>query len=127
MGYRLYFRGRKADNTAKEDFCLGKLYGYNEESDGLMLGYIFIMNTAAYKEYRKDEPIDEYTDYEIIDLCFTARGSIDMDLFPEEFITFLDLYIHDYKSVWGKDYPIDNILEINDYLSDCISVSLEWF
>lgn len=126
MGYRLYIRGRTADNRAKDEFCIGKLYGYNEKSDGLMLGYTFIMNTAAYAEYRKDEPIEEYTDYELIDLCFTARGSIDMDLFPEEMITFLDLYIHDFKSVWGRDFPIDSILEFNEYISDCISVSLEW-
>ena len=126
MGYRLYFRGRKADNTPKEELCLGKLYGYNEITDGLMLGYTFIMNTAAYAEYRKDEPLEKYTDYEIIDLCFTAGGSIDMDLKPEEMITFLDLYFIDYKSVWGEEYPIDKILEINEYLSDCISVSLEW-
>lgn len=126
MGYRLYFHGRKADNSPKEELCLGKLYGYNDKNDGLMLGYTFIMNTAAYAEYRKDEPIEEYTDYEIIDLCFTARGSIDMDLFPEEMITFLDLYFHDYKSVWGEDYPLESAVKIKEYLSDCISVSLAW-
>lgn len=127
MGYRLYFRGRKADNTAKEQECIGKLYGYNETTDVLMLGYTFIMNTAAYKEYREGEPLEEYTDYEIIDLCFTARGSIDMDLFPEEMLTFLDLYFHDYKSVWEEDYPLDKVAKIKEYLSDCISVSLYWF
>lgn len=126
MGYRLYIRGRTADNRAKDEFCIGKLYGYNETTDGLMLGYTFIMNTDGYAEYRKDEPIEEYTDYELIDLCFIARGSIDMDLFPKEMLTFLDLYLHDYKSVWGLDYPLDEVLKIKEYLSDCISVSLEW-
>lgn len=126
MGYRLYIRGRTADNRAKDEFCIGKLYGYNETTDGLMLGYTFIMNTDGYAEYRKDEPIEEYTDYELIDLCFIARGSIDMDLFPKEMLTFLDLYLHDYKSVWGLDYPLDQVGEIKEYLSDCISVSLKW-
>ena len=129
MGYRCYFKGQTADNKIKDEFCLGKCYGYNEHSDGLMLGYLAIMQTAAYKEYRSDDdilPVREYTDYEIIDLCFIARGSIDMHILTKDFITFLDLYLLDYKKVWGEDYPLESVLAINDYLKDCVSVFVEW-
>lgn len=126
MGYRLYIKGQTADNKIKDDFCIGKLYGYNEDSDGLMLGYTFIMQSAAYKEYRIEENTNEYTDYEIIDLCFTAGGSIDMHLLTEDFRRFLDLYYNDYINVWGKEFSSEGKAEINKYLSDCVSVFLEW-
>lgn len=126
MGYRCYFKGQTADNKIKDELCLGKCYGYNEDKDGLMLGYTFIMNTSEYKEYRKDEETEEYTDYDIINLCFIAGGSIDMHILTEDFITFFDLYLLDYKKVWGKDYPLESVLAINDYLKDCVSVFVEW-
>lgn len=126
MGYRCYFKGQTADNKIKDELCLGKCYGYNDDKDGLMLGYTFIMNTNEYKEYRKDEATEEYTDYDIINLCFIARGSIDMHILTKDFITFLDLYLLDYKKVWGEDYPVESVLAINDYLKDCVSVFVEW-
>lgn len=126
MGYRCYFKGQTADNKIKDELCLGKCYGYNDDKDGLMLGYTFIMNTNEYNEYRKDEATEEYTDYDIINLCFIARGSIDMHILTKDFITFLDLYLLDYKKVWGEDYPLESVLAINDYLKDCVSVFVEW-
>ena len=126
MGYRCYFKGQTADNKIKDELCLGKCYGYNDDKDGLMLGYTFIMKTAAYMEYRKDENIEEYTDYDIINVCFIARGSIDMHILTKDFITFLDLYLLDYKKVWGEDYPLESVLAINDYLKDCVSVFVKW-
>lgn len=129
MGYRCYFKGQTADNKIKEEICLGKLYGYNEESDGLMLGYAFIKNTPEYKEYKKDEEpfdISEYTDYEIIDLCFTARGSIDMHVLTEQFLVFFALYLFDYQSVWREQYSFEKIERIREYLKDCVSVFIEW-
>lgn len=126
MGYRCYIKGQTADNKIKDELCLGKCYGYNDDKDGLMLGYTFIMNTSEYMEYRKDEETAEYTDYDIINLCFIARGSIDMHILTKDFITFLDLYLLDFKKVWGEDYPIESILAINDYLKDCVSVFVEW-
>lgn len=126
MGYRCYFKGQTADNKIKDELCLGKCYGYNDDKDGLMLGYTFIMNTNDYKEYRKDEATEKYTDYDIINFCFIARGSIDMHILTKDFITFLDLYLLDYKKVWGEDYPVESVLAINDYLKDCVSVFVEW-
>lgn len=130
MGYRCYFKGQTADNKIKDELCLGKLYGYNEDNDGLMLGYTFIMNTPAYKEYREEDNMYydsyKYTDYEIIDMCFTARGSIDMHLLTEQFRVFLALYLFDYTIVWGEPYPKESIEAINEYLKDCVSVFVEW-
>lgn len=126
MGYRCYFKGQTADNKIKDELCLGKLYGYNEDKDGFMLGYLDIMNTAAYKDYRQDEALQTFTDYEIIDLCFTARGSIDMHILTEDFIKFLDHYYMDYKSVWGKEFPAESQKEIGIYLKNCISVFVDW-
>lgn len=129
MGYRCYFKGQTRENIIKDHFCLGKCYGYNEEQDGEMLGYLDIMKTAAYKEYRSDETIltvREYTDYEIIDLCFIARGSIDMHILTEDFVKFLEHYYIDYKSVWGEEYPEKLKNDISEYLKDCISVFVEW-
>ena len=99
MGYRCYFKGQTPDNIILDELCLGKCYGYNEYSDGLMLGYLDIMQTEAYKEYRKDENLKEYTDYEIIDFCFIARGSIDMHLLTEDFEVFLDHYYPTSKTI----------------------------
>lgn len=129
MGYRCYFKGQTRENIIKDDICLGKCYGYNEDSDGLMLGYLDIMQTAAYKEYRSDETVltvREYTDYEIIDLCFTARGSIDMHILTDDFLTFLDHYYKDYNSVWDEEYPEESKQAISKYLKDCVSVFVEW-
>lgn len=129
MGYRCYFKGQTRENKIKDELCLGKCYGYNEDSDGLMLGYLDIMQTAAYKEYRSDETVltvREYTDYEIIDLCFTARGSIDMHILTEDFLSFLDHYYKDYNSVWGEEYPEKSKQAISEYLQDCVSVFVEW-
>lgn len=126
MGYRCYLTGTTADGTEKNEFCLGKCYGYNDDKDGLMLGYTFIMNTAEYMEYRKDENIEEYNDYDIINLCFIARGSIDMLLSKSDCIIFLDLYLTDYKKVWKRDFDIDSVIEIMDYLRDCVTVNVSW-
>lgn len=129
MGYRCYFKGQTRENKIKDELCLGKCYGYNEHSDGLMLGYLDIMQTAAYKEYRSDETVltvREYTDYEIIDLCFIARGSIDMHILTEDFVKFLEHYYIDYNSVWGREYPEESKKAISEYLQDCVSVFVEW-
>lgn len=126
MGYRCYFTGITADGTNKNELCLGKCYGYNGDKDGLMLGYTFIMNTSDYREYRKDENTKEYTDYEIINLCFIARGSIDMSISKSDFIVFLDLYLTDYKKVWKHDYDVDSVISIMEYLQDCKSVNVIW-
>ena len=129
MGYRCYFKGQTRENKIKDELCLGKCYGYNEHSDGLMLGYLDIMQTAAYKEYRSDETVltvREYTDYEIIDLCFVARGSIDMHILTDDFLSFLDHYYKDYNSVWGEEYPEQSKKAISEYLQDCVSVFVEW-
>lgn len=126
MGYRCYFKGQTAENKILDELCLGKCYGYNEEKDGFMLGYLDIMNTAAYKDYRKDEALQDFTDYEIIDLCFTAGGSIDMHILTEDFIKFLDHYYSDFKSVWGREFPAESQKEIGIYLKNCISVFVEW-
>lgn len=129
MGYRCYFKGQTRENKIKDELCLGKCYGYNEHSDGLMLGYLDIMQTAAYKEYRSDETVftvREYTDYEIIDLCFIARGSIDMHILTEDFLSFLDHYYKDYNSVWGEEYPEESKKAISEYLQDCVAVFVEW-
>ena len=129
MGYRCYFKGQTRENKIKDELCLGKCYGYNEHSDGLMLGYLDIMQTAAYKEYRSDETVltvREYTDYEIIDLCFVARGSIDMHILTDDFLSFLDHYYKDYNSVWGEENPEQSKKAISEYLQDCVSVFVEW-
>lgn len=129
MGYRCYFKGQTRENKIKDELCLGKCYGYNEHSDGLMLGYLDIMQTAAYKEYRSDETVltvRENTDYEIIDLCFIAQGSIDMHILTEDFVKFLEHYYIDYNSVWGEEYPEESKKAISEYLQDCISVFVEW-
>ena len=126
MGYRCYFKGQTPDNMILDRMCLGKCYGYNEDSDGLMLGYLDIMQTEAYKEYRKDEDLKGYTDYEIIDLCFIARGSIDMHLITEDFEVFLDHYYSDFKSVWGREFDLDIQKSIKEYLNKCCSVFIEW-
>lgn len=129
MGYRCYFKGQTRENKIKDELCLGKCYGYNEHSDGLMLGYLDIMQTAAYKEYRSDDTVltvREYTDYEIIDLCFVARGSIDMHILTDDFLSFLDHYYKDYNSVWGEEYPEESKKAISEYLQDCVSVFVEW-
>ena len=129
MGYRCYIKGQTADNKIKDEICLGKLYGYNDINDGAMRGYDFIKNTPEYKEYRADdEPFDstEYSDYEIIDMCFTARGSIDMHVLTEQFLLFFDLYLFDYQVVWDEQYPIKKIERIREYLKDCVSVFIEW-
>lgn len=127
MGYRCYIKGQTAENKIKDELCLGKCYGYNEDEDGLMLGYTFIMNTPQYKEQRKDWDINYYTDYEIVDTIFTARGSVDMHLLTDDFIIFLDLYLLDYKKVWKRECKLTDVLTINDYLKDCISVFVEWW
>jgi hypothetical protein len=85
------------------------------------------MNTPQYEEQRKDWDIEDYTDYQIIDTIFTARGSVDMHLLTENFIIFLDLYLLDYKKVWKHECQLTDVLEINDYLKDCISVFVEWW
>lgn len=129
MGYRCYFKGQTRENKIKDELCLGKCYGYNEHSDGLMLGYLDIMQTDAYKEYRSGDDVltvREYTDYEIIDLCFIARGSIDMHILTEDFLSFLDHYYKDYRSVWGEEYPEESKQAISEYLQDCVSVFVEW-
>lgn len=129
MGYRCYFKGQTRENKIKDEQCLGKCYGYNEHSDGLMLGYLDIMQTAAYKEYRSDDDfltVREYTDYEIIEHCFIARGSIDMHILTDDFLSFLDHYYKDYKSVWGEEYPEELKQTISEYLQDCVSVFVEW-
>lgn len=128
MGYRCYFTGVTTNKTEKEELCLGKCYGYNDNNDGLMLGYTFIMNTNDYKEYRKEEKetLAEYTDYECIDLVFISRGSIDMSLSKSDFIAFLDLYMIDYKKVWKRDFEIDSVIAIMDYLRDCETVNVSW-
>ena len=126
MGYRCYFKGQTPDNIILDELCLGKCYGYNEYSDGLMLGYLDIMQTEAYKEYRKDENLKEYTDYEIIDFCFIARGSIDMHLLTEDFEVFLDHYYSDFRSVWGYEFDLDSQKSIKEYLNKCCSVFIEW-
>ena len=126
MGYRCYFKGQTPENKILDELCLGKCYGYNEKEDGLMLGYLDIMNTSAYKDYRKDEELQDFTDYEIIDFCFTARGSIDMHILTEDFIKFLDHYYTDYKSVWGEEFPAESQKAIGIYLKQCISVFVEW-
>lgn len=127
MGYRCYIKGQTAENKIKDELCLGKCYGYNEDEDGLMLGYTFIMNTPQYKEQRKDWDINYYTDYEIVDTIFTAEGSVDMHLLTDDFIIFLDLYLLDYKKVWKRECKLTEVLTINDYLKDCISVFVEWW
>lgn len=127
MGYRCYIKGQTAENKIKDQLCLGKCYGYNEDEDGLMLGYTFIMNTPQYKEQRKEWDFSCYTDYEIIDTIFVAQGSVDMHLLTEDFIIFLDLYLLDYKKVWKRECQLDDVLTINDYLKDCISVFVEWW
>ena len=128
MRYRCYFTGVTTYKTEKEEFCLGKCYGYNDDNDGLMLGYTFIMNTNDYKEYRKEEKetLTKYTDYEFIDLVFIAHGSIDMSLSKSDFIAFLDLYLIDYKKVWKRDFDIDSVIAIMDYLRDCETVNVSW-
>ncbi len=129
MGYRCYFKGQTRENKIKDELCLGKCYGYNEHSDGLMLGYLDIMQTDAYKEYRSDETVltvREYTDYEIIDLCFVARGSIDMHILTDDFLSFLNHYYKDYNSVWGEKYPEESKQAISEYLQDCVSIFVEW-
>lgn len=126
MGYRCYFKGQTPENEILDRMCLGKCYGYNEQEDGLMIGYLDIMNTAAYKDYREDEALQKYTDYEIIDVCFYAGGSIDMHILTEDFIKFLEHYYMDYKTVWGEEYPVEKRKEIETYLKNCISVFVEW-
>ena len=126
MGYRCYFAGITANGVNKKGLCLGKCYGYNDDKDGLMLGYTFIMNTSDYREYRKDENTNDFTDYDIINLCFIARGSIDMSLSKSDFIVFLDLYLTDFKKVWKHDFDIDSVIAIIDYLRDCETVTVSW-
>lgn len=130
MGYRCYFKGQTADNKIKDELCLGKLYGYNEDKDGFMLGYTFIMMTPEYKDYKSEDDMYysnyQYNDYEIIDMCFTARGSIDMHLSKPQFLLFFALYLFDYQTVWGEYYPIESVKAIKEYLKDCISVFIEW-
>lgn len=128
MGYRCYLTGVTTNKTEKKEFCLGKCYGYNCDNDGLMLGYTFIMNTNDYKEYRKEEKerLTEDTDYEFIDLVFTAQGSIDMSLSKSDCIVFLDLYMIDYKKVWKRDFDIDSVIAITEYLRDCETVNVSW-
>lgn len=130
MGYRCYIAGVTFDGKRKDDLCLGKCYGYNNKTDGLMLGYTFIMNTDDYKEYRKEEIeslMSGYTDYDIVDSTFTAQGSIDMELTKSDFIVFLDLYLLDCKKVWKHEYDIDSVISIMNYLQDCRTVTVMWF
>lgn len=125
MGYRMYIRGYTADGTPKEEFCMGKCYGYNDENDGFMRGYTFIMHRPEYKEI-KNEFSDDLTDYDKIDMIFAAGGSIDMTLNSEEMRLFLELYIADHNIVRTAKINDKDIIKINKYCENCSQFDVTW-
>lgn len=126
MGYRMYITGYTADGKPKEEFCMGKCYGYNDINDGYMRGYAFIMNRPEYKAISADISYD-LSDYEIIDMIFYAGGSIDMSLNSEEMHLFLDLYITDHNIVRTVQITDDDILKINRYCDNCSRFDVTWY
>ena len=126
MGYRMYITGYTADGKAKDEFCMGKCYGYNDVNDGFMRGYAFIMHRPEYKEIKNDFS-DDLTDYEKIDMIFAAGGSIDMSLNFDELCHFIDLYITDHNIVRTVKITDDDILTLDRYCKDCSRFVVTWY
>lgn len=126
MGFRMYITAYTADGKAKDAFCMGKCYGYNDVNDGYMRGYKFIMNRPEYKAI-SDDISHDLSDYEIIDMIFDAGGSIDMSLNFDELCQFIDLYITDHNIVRTVKITDDDILKINKYCENCSRFDVTWY
>ena len=68
MGYYMAITGIKPDGTKTKSFIVGKCYGYNEPKDGLMLGYVYIIQSESFRESMQEEREEQkgYTDYDIL-------------------------------------------------------------
>lgn len=129
MGYYMAITGIKPDGTKTDFLIVGKCYGYNEPQDGLMLGYVYIIQSESFRESMQEEreELKGYTDYDIVDVCFTARGSWDITFDLNTFYNFLSAYSIDRKYVMGYEVDPEDLSKIVYHLKGCSHVFVEWF
>lgn len=128
MGYILYINGYKTKgqkNPVKViSECFGKLWGYQEDNDGIMQSMQYALTINDFKE--DVEETAQFYDYPLYEVMHNIMwGSPyciygEYDLTIEQLKQFTEYYIKDVKAVWGDVDPnyyhekLDKVLAVSD-------------
>ena len=124
MGFRLW---------VNDDICLGKLYGYTEDSQHLY-SIDWLVNHGFFDDDREDYDEKFYpTLYDVAVCCFDYTLGMTINLSYEDFFEYYLLYFADMQKKWrnkGEKVEFKDVEEwtkILGQLPEGKDVKLEWF
>lgn len=124
MGFRLW---------VNDDICLGKLYGYTEDSQHLY-SIDWLVNHGFFDDDREDYDEKLYpTLYDVAVCCFDCTLGMTINLNYEDFFEYYLLYFADMQKKWRKKGEKVEFKDIEDWtkilgqLPEGKDVKLEWF
>lgn len=124
MGFRLY---------VNNDICLGKLYGYTEDSQHLY-SIDWLVNHGFFDDDREDWDEKLYpTLYDVAVSIFDCSLHFTINLSYEDFFEYYLLYFADMQKKWRKKgekvefKDVEDWIKILGQLPEGKDVKLEWF
>lgn len=124
MGFRLW---------VNDDICLGKLYGYTEDSQHLY-SIDWLVNHGFFDDEREDWDEKLYpTLYDVAVSSFDCTLGMTISLSYEDFFEYYLLYFADMQKKWRKKGEKVEFKDVEDWtkilgqLPEGKDVKLEWF